>query len=132
MAGRPTLNQMSSRRPVILVVDDETLLRMLAVEHFEDSGYEVLEARDGNEALAILKGRPDIQAIFTDVQMPGQIDGFGVAREARDAIPNCAVVVVSARQWPESGDLQPGMRFITKPYSGQSVVRMFNEMLAGS
>ena len=123
---------MTPRRPVILVVDDEALLRMLAVEHFEDNGYEVLEARDGAEALAIVKGRPDIQAVFTDVQMPGQVDGFGVARQARDAIPNCAVVVVSARQWPESGDLQPGMRFITKPYSGQSVVRMFNEMLAES
>ena len=100
---------MTLRRPVILVVDDEALLRMLAVEHFEDSGYEVLEAKDGAEALAILNGRPDIQAIFTDVQMPGQVDGFGVARQARDVIPNCAVVVVSARQWPESGDLQPGI-----------------------
>ncbi len=115
---------------MILVVDDETLLRMLAVEHFEDNGYEVLEAKDGHEAIAILRGRPDIQAIFTDVQMPGDPDGFGVAREAREVIPNCAVVVVSARQWPEGGDLQPGMRFITKPYNSSSVVRMFNEMLS--
>ena len=106
------------------------LLRTLAVEHFEDSGYEVLEAKDGHEAIAILKDRPDIQAIFTDVQMPGDPDGFGVAREAREAIPNCAVIVVSARQWPQSGDLQPGMRFITKPYSGSSVVEMFNQMLS--
>ena len=121
---------MTRSRPVILVVDDEALLRMLAVENFEDSGYEVLEAKDGHEAIAILKDRPDIQAIFTDVQMPGNPDGFGVAREARDVIPNCAVIVVSARQWPESGDLQPGMRFITKPYSGSNVVEMFNEMLS--
>ena len=117
---------------MILVVDDEAVLRLLAVEHFEDSGYEVLEAGDGHEAIAILKSRPDIQAVFTDVQLPGDPDGFGIARQARDVIPDCAVVVVSARQWPESGDLQPGIRFITKPYSGPNVVRMFNEMLSGT
>ena len=123
---------MTHSRPVILVVDDEAVLRLLAVEHFEDSGYEVLEAGDGHEAIAILKSRPDIQAVFTDVQLPGDPDGFGIARQARDVIPDCAVVVVSARQWPESGDLQPGIRFITKPYSGPNVVRMFNEMLSGT
>jgi CheY-like chemotaxis protein len=120
---------MKTRKPLILVVDDEALLRMLAAEYFEDSGYEVVEAKDGNEAVEILKARPDIQGIFTDVQMPGRPDGFGVARQARLTHPTCAVVVVSARQWPEEGSLEPGMRFITKPYDGSVVVKMFDEMI---
>ena len=121
---------MSKLSPVILVVDDEALLRMLAVDYFEEHGYEVLEARDGMEAVTILKDRPDIRAVFTDVQMPGRPDGFGVARQARDANPNCAIVVVSARQWPDKDSLAAGVRFITKPYDGMAVVKMFDEMLA--
>ena len=120
---------MKTRKPLILVVDDEALLRMLAVEYFEDSGYDVVEAKNGHEAVEILKRRPDIKGIFTDVQMPGRPDGFGLAREARSSHPSCAVVVVSARQWPEEGALEPGVRFITKPYDGSSVVKMFDEMI---
>ena len=121
---------MSHRSPVILIVDDEALLRMLAVDYFEEHGYEVIEAQDGTEAVAILKDRPDIRAVFTDVQMPGRPDGFGVAREARNANPSCAIIVVSARQWPDKDSLAHGVRFITKPYDGTAVVRMFDEMLA--
>ena len=121
---------MSNRPPVILIVDDEALLRMLAVDYFEEHGYEVLEAQDGTEAVAMLTARPDIRAVFTDVQMPGRPDGFGVARRARDANPNCAIVVVSARQWPDKDSLASGVRFITKPYDGMAVVKMFDDMLA--
>ena len=116
--------------PVVLIVDDEALLRMLASDYFEEGGYEVLEARDGSEAISILKQRPDIRAVFTDVQMPGRPDGFGVARQAVEVNPNCAVIVVSARQWPEAGSLAEGVQFITKPYDGGAVVRMFDEMLS--
>ena len=122
---------MSNRPPVVLIVDDEALLRMLAVDYFEESGYEVVEARNGSEAIKILEARPDIRAVFTDVQMPGNPDGFGVASEARKANPDCAIVVVSARQWPDADSLATGVRFITKPYDGTAVVRMFDEMLAG-
>lgn len=125
-----TCADMSERPPVILIVDDEVLLRMLAVDFFEDSGYEVLEARDGTEAIELIRKRPDIKAVFTDVQMPGRPDGFGVARQARDEIPGCAIVVVSARQWPDADSLASGVRFITKPYNGTQVVRMFDDMLA--
>lgn len=116
--------------PVILIVDDEALLRMLATDYFEEGGYEVLEARDGSEALSILEQRPDIRAVFTDVQMPGRPDGFGVARQAVEVIPDCAVVVVSARQMPDPGSLADGVQFITKPYDGSAVVKMFDALLS--
>ena len=116
--------------PLILIVDDEALLRMLATDYFEDSGYEVLAACDGAEAIELLKKRPDIRAVFTDVQMPGCPDGFGVASEAVKANPDRAVIVVSARQRPQDSLLADGVQFITKPYDGFAVVKMFDDMLA--
>lgn len=75
------------RPPVILVVEDEALLRMLAHDHFEDAGFEVLEAANGPEALEILAERPDIRAVLTDVQMPGNLDGLELARTFRASAP---------------------------------------------
>ncbi len=120
----------SMAEPLILIVDDEALLRMLATDYFEDGGYEVLSACDGAEAIDILKRRPDTRAVFTDVQMPGRPDGFGVAREAVKEILGCAVIVASARQCPQDDPLADGVQFLTKPYDGTTVVKMFDDMLA--
>lgn len=117
------------RPPVILVVDDEMLLRMLATEHFEEAGYEVIAAENGAAALAALTARPDIQAVFTDVQMPGLPDGFALARAVRKTSPDCAIVVVSGRAAPVREDLADGVRFVTKPYWGQDVVRLIGSMI---
>lgn len=117
------------RPPVILVVDDEMLLRMLATEHFEEAGYEVIEAEDGASALLALKARPDIQAVFTDVQMPGRPDGFALAHTVRDNSPGCAIVVVSGRAAPQGSDLAEGVRFVTKPYWGSEIVTLISSMI---
>ena len=116
--------------PVILVVDDEPLLRMLATEHFEDAGYEVLEAASGQQAVALLEKRPDIRAVFTDVQMPGAPDGLSLARHVRRMCPGCAIVIVSGRASPAADELATGARFIGKPYRGEAVVGLFRELLA--
>ena len=117
------------RPPVILVVDDEVLLRALASEHFGDAGYEVIEAENGAAALAALQARPDIQAVFTDVQMPGRPDGIALARKVREASPNCAIVVVSGRAFPQRDELAEGVRFVTKPYWGNEIVSMISAMI---
>jgi CheY-like chemotaxis protein len=118
--------------PVILVVDDEALLRMLAIEHFEEAGYEVIEAEDGASALMALEARPDIQALFTDVQMPGRPDGFALARTVRETSPGCAIVVVSGRAAPHDDDLAEGVRFVTKPYWGSEIVSLISGMIGHS
>lgn len=105
------------------------LLRMLATEQFEEAGYEVIAAENGAAALAALKARPDIQAVFTDVQMPGRPDGFALARAVRETSPDCAVVVVSGRSAPNRENLAEGVRFVTKPYWGQDVVRLIGSMI---
>lgn len=120
---------MTPRKPAILVVDDEFLVRMVAADHFEDAGYEVVEAADGASALAVLEQRTDIRAVLTDVQMPGTPDGFVLARRAREICPDCAIVVVSGRQWPSPDDLAEGARFVTKPYKGQAVVSLIDQMI---
>jgi CheY-like chemotaxis protein len=114
---------------VILVVDDEALLRMLATEHFEEAGFEVIEAENGAAALAALRARPDIQAVFTDVHMPGCPDGFALAHMAREASPTCAIVVVSGRAAPEGAELAEGVRFVTKPYWGSEIVSLISGMI---
>ena len=121
--------QAEPRPPVILVVDDEVLLRMLATEYFEEAGYEVIEAEDGASALAAIRARPDIRAVFTDVQMPGRPDGFALARLVRQECPHCAIVVVSGRPAPENEELAEGARFVTKPYWGTEVVSLITRMI---
>ena len=64
---------------VVLVVEDEPLVRALTVDALEDDGFNVLEAATGDYALTVLRGRNDIRAVVTDVEMPGQIDGFALA-----------------------------------------------------
>jgi CheY-like chemotaxis protein len=115
--------------PVILVVDDEALLRMLAADHFADAGFEVLEAVNGAEAMALICERPDIKAVVTDVQMPGDPDGFELARAVREACPDCAIVVVSGRAVPAAGDLAERARYVPKPYVGREIVRLVEGML---
>lgn len=119
-----------ARPPVVLVVDDEALLRMLATDYFEDAGFEVLEAASGPEAMRILESRPDVHAIMTDVQMPGDPDGLGLAHAFRSRCPECAIVVVSGRVQPAGADLAQDAVFVTKPYDGTEMVETVKRLLA--
>lgn len=116
--------------PVVLVVDDEELLRYVATEIFEDAGFEVVEAANGREALDALNERPEIEAVFTDVHMPGAPNGIDLARHVRAVRPHCAVVVVSGRGEPGVSQLGNDIRFVPKPYRAEAVVRLVREMLA--
>lgn len=118
------------KNPVILVVDDEAVLRILAADHFAEAGFEVVEASNGAEALKVMRKRPDIKAIVTDVQMPGEPDGFTLSHAIREICPNCAIVVVSGKSMPAGGDLADRARFVPKPYRGEEVVRLVEELLA--
>jgi len=73
--------------PVILIVEDEFLLRLDSPETIESAGFEVIQAANADEAIPILKARPDIHVVFTDIQMPGSLDGLKLARFVRDCWP---------------------------------------------
>lgn len=121
-----------SHRPVVLVVDDDPLLRMLARDVFEDEGFTVIEAGNGDAALGALEAHPDIGILFTDVDMPGGLDGLQLARLTHRAFPDIGVLVASGKAMPRANELPPGARFIRKPYANMEVVGHARDMLAAA
>jgi CheY-like chemotaxis protein len=114
--------------PVILVVEDEALVRFAAVGMLEDAGFRMIEAVNGDQALELLTADSDVQLLFTDVTMPGAIDGLALARQVRDRWPHIAIMVASAKQVPHAEELPTGCRFEQKPYSPDTVVRHAREL----
>jgi CheY-like chemotaxis protein len=91
--------------PVILIVEDEFLLRIDSAAVIENAGFEVIEAANADEAIAILTARPDIHVVFTDIQMPGSMDGLKLARFVRDRWPPIKIVATSSHVKLGPGDL---------------------------
>jgi CheY-like chemotaxis protein len=114
--------------PVILVVEDEALVRFAAVGMLEDAGFRMIEAVNGDQALELLAADSDVQLLFTDVTMPGAIDGLALARQVRDRWPHIAIMLVSAKRLPHAEELPTGSRFEQKPYSPDTVVRHAREL----
>lgn len=110
---------------MILVVEDESLIRMSIADHLEESGFDVLEARDADQALELLIKNPGISIIFTDVDMPGSMDGIALAQLVRDRWPPIRVFVTSGL-WRLNGDELPDQSvFIPKPYNADELARQF-------
>lgn len=101
---------------VVLVVEDEALIRVATVMGLEAAGFIVLECPGADEAIAILEQRTDIRAVFTDVDMPGSMDGLKLARYVADRWPPISLVVASGLVKVQPEDLPKGSRFIPKPY----------------
>jgi two-component system, response regulator PdtaR len=119
---------MAYSSPVILIVEDEYLLRMDSVEVLEDAGFEVISAANADEAIAVLAVRSDIHVVCTDVQMPGSMDGLKLARFVRDRWPPIKIVATSGRVHIEDDDLPAGSVFLPKPYRSAHVVGVLREL----
>jgi two-component system, response regulator PdtaR len=115
--------------PVILIVEDEFLLRLDSAETIESAGFEVIQAANADEAIAILKARPDIHVVFTDIQMPGSMDGLKLARFVRDRWPRIKIVATSGHVTVDEDDLPDGSVFLPKPYRGAHVVATLRELV---
>jgi CheY-like chemotaxis protein len=111
-------------RPVVLIVEDDTLLRLSGAEMIADAGYDVLEAGNADQAIAILEARPDIRIVFTDIQMPGSMDGLKLAWFVRDRWPPIKLVVTSGRVAVAEGELPSGGLFIGKPYTAPRIAEV--------
>src|SRR5258705_11740756 len=108
---------------VVLIVEDEMMIRMRAVDMVEDAGYSPVEALDADEAVAILESRSDIALMCTDIQMPGSMDGLGLAH-VHERWPSIKIIVVSG-QLNSNIDLPPCSRFFGKPLeAGQMIAQM--------
>jgi CheY-like chemotaxis protein len=121
---------MASQKPVILVVEDEYLLRMNAVEIIEAAGFVVLEAANADEAIDILERRDDIRVMFTDIQMPGSMDGLKLAQAVRGRWPPIEIIATSGRVKVDESDLPARGRFLSKPYSAGDITKALSELTA--
>jgi CheY-like chemotaxis protein len=118
-------------RPVVLVVEDEILLRMDAIDALEAAGYEVFDAADADQAIAILEERNDVRVIFTDIHMPGSMDGLKLAHFVKDRWPPVKIIATSGHARITETDLPEGGRFLHKPYTRTQVISTIDRLMNG-
>jgi CheY-like chemotaxis protein len=108
-------------RPIALVVDDEPLILMDTADMVSDEGYAVIEVTSAQAAYEFLEKHPSLELLFTDVQTPGRIDGFELARKVANQWPDICIVVASGAAKPRPSDLPATAVFVSKPLSAQLV-----------
>lgn len=106
----------------VLVVEDEALLRLVAVADLEDAGMTTLEAENGSQALNILAAHNDIDIVFTDIDMPGGINGIELADFVRQHYPHIRVIVASGLSNIENTALHETIPFYSKPYDMMRII----------
>jgi CheY-like chemotaxis protein len=114
---------------VVLVVEDEMLLRMRAVDMVEDAGFTSVEAVDADQAVAILESRSDIALLFTDIQMPGSMDGLKLAHAVHKRWPPIKIILVSGQLKPVDLDLPADSRFYGKPLDAEIMIAQMRSMI---
>lgn len=121
---------MKNGKTVILVVEDSTIIRMGAVDLVRSAGYEALEAPDADEAIRILESRCDIALVFTDVQMPGTMDGIKLSHYIRNRWPPVKLIVASGNAILQESNLPTGSRFFSKPYNDHLIADAIAHLLS--
>jgi CheY-like chemotaxis protein len=114
---------------VVLVVEDEMLLRMRAVDMVQDAGFTSVEAVDADEAVAILESRPDIALLFTDIQMPGSMDGLKLAHAVHQRWPPIKIILVSGQLKLANIDIPADSRFFGKPIEARQLIAEMQDMI---
>jgi len=115
--------------PIVLVVEDEMLLRMRAVDMVEDAGFTPVEAVDADEAVAILESRSDIALLFTDIQMPGSMDGLKLAHAVRERWPPIKIILVSGQLKLANIDIPADSRFFGKQLEAKEMIAEMQDMI---
>ena len=116
--------------PLVLVVDDEAILRLHAADTLEENGFRVVEAEDAKAALRLLADLPDVRVLLTDINMPGALDGLDLAREVHERWPAVRLMVTSSKLSLSGGDIPDAGRFVAKPYSPDTLVHEIHGLLA--
>jgi CheY-like chemotaxis protein len=114
----------------VLIVEDEPLIRMGAVSLIEDAGFEVYEASSADAAIALLEMHEKISLIFTDVDMPGSMDGLKLAHYVRGRWPPVKIIVTSGHVKVAKESLPAGALFLPKPYDPAEITHKVREMMA--
>ena len=115
--------------PKVLVVEDEMVLRMRATDIVEDAGFSAVEAVNADEAIAILESRSDIALLFTDIQMPGSMDGLKLAHAVHSRWPEIKIILVSGHMKPSDAERPTDSRFFSKPLGVEQMVAELQAMV---
>lgn len=121
---------MDTDRITVLVVEDEFLLRMDIGQQLEEAGFKVFEAADATQAMELLVANKSISVMFTDIDMPGGIDGLKLAAAVRDRWPPVKIIVTSGLHMVDISNLPAEGRFMPKPYNPATVIRTIREMVS--
>lgn len=116
--------------PCVLVVEDDAFVRAAAVDALEHEGFEVLEASSADYAATLLEARENIGVLFTDVSMPGTLNGFDLERRVQALYPHVLVLVTSGALPPGFSGVAPQAKFVPKPYRMSEVIRIIRGMTA--
>ena len=116
-------------QPAVLVVEDEMMLRMRAVDIVEDAGFSPIEAVSADDALAILESRSDIELLFTDIQMPGSMDGLELAHAVHERWPLIKIILVSGQLTLADADKPTDSRFFRKPLDVRQMIEEMRDMM---
>ncbi len=112
----------------ILVVEDEPIIRMNAVAMIEDAGYDVLEASNADDAITLLETRPQIRVVFSDIEMPGSMDGLKLIHAIRKRWPPAVLILASGRVSPLVDDMPERTVFLRKPYVDNDLLKVLAEV----
>src|ERR1700733_4977405 len=115
--------------PNILIVEDEMILRMRAVDIVEDAGFNPVEAINADQAISILESRSDISLLFTDIQMPGSMDGLKLAHTVHNRWPDIKIILVSGQVKPSEAERPADSRFFGKPLGMQQMITELQAMV---
>jgi DNA-binding NtrC family response regulator len=116
-----------SEKPVVLIVEDEPIIRTETVQMVKDAGYAVLDVPNTNDALTLLEGRHDIHAVFTEIRVPGHLNGMDMAHAIAKRWPLVRLIVTSGV--PKLDDLPADWRYIPKPYDGAQLAAVLGALV---
>src|SRR5947209_15059160 len=119
----------STAVPNVLIVEDEMVLRMRAVDIVEDAGFRAVEAVNADQAMSILESRSDISLLFTDIQMPGSMDGLKLAHAVHERWPSIKIILVSGQVRPSEAERPADSRFVSKPLGVEEIIAQLQAMV---
>ena len=114
----------------VLVVEDQPLIRMNASDLVRSAGFEALEAINADEAIQILESRTGIRLVFTDIEMPGTMDGLKLAHFIRGRWPKVHLMVASGKVMVKENQLPAGTKFFAKPYGNDTIIEEIRRLMA--
>jgi two-component system, response regulator PdtaR len=114
--------------PLVLVVE-EALLRLYAADLLEDHGYRVIKAENADAAIKALETSNDVRLLFTDIQMPGKLDGMDLARQAHARWPNVLLLITSGQERPTRAEIPDDGRFVAKPYRSYELLAQIDDLM---